>query len=137
MMKIALEIIKLLRRHHISKQAIRFLLVGCCSTIISYSTFLTFLRIFGLHYLIANVAGFISSIGFSYYCNQRWTFDSKGSKHFTKYISFYLGSLVLGSILLRIFVEFFGLIPEIANLLAIVITTCVNFLGIKFLVFKK
>ncbi len=137
MMKIALEITKLLHRHHISKQAIRFLLVGCFSTIISYSTFLIFLHIFSLHYLVANVAGFISSIGFSYYCNQRWTFDSKGSKHFTKYISFYLGSLVLGSILLRIFVEFFGLIPEIANLLAIVITTCVNFLGIKFLVFKK
>jgi putative flippase GtrA len=136
-MKIVLEIIKLLHRHHISKQAICFLLVGGCSTIISYSTFLIFLRIFGMHYLIANVAGFISSIGFSYYCNQRWTFDSKGSKSFTKYISFYLGSLVLGSILLRIFVEFFGLIPEIANLLAIAITTCVNFLGIKFLVFKK
>jgi len=137
MMHIVLKIIKLLHRHHISKQAIRFLLVGCCSTIISYSTFLIFLRIFGLYYLISNVAGFILSVGFSYYCNQRWTFDSKGSKHFTKYISFYLVSLVLGSILLRIFVEFFGLIPEIANLLAIAITTCVNFLGIKFLVFKK
>ena len=137
MMKIVSEIIKLLHRHHVSKQAILFLLVGGFSTIISYSTFLIFLRIFGMHYLIANVAGFISSIGFSYYCNQRWTFDSKGSKRFTKYISFYLGSLVLGSILLRIFVEFFGLIPEIANLLAIAITTCVNFLGTKFLVFRK
>jgi putative flippase GtrA len=136
MTKIVSEIINLLHRHHISKQAIRFLLVGSCSTIISYSIFLIFLRIFGLHYLIANVAGFISSIGFSYYCNQRWTFDSKGSKSFKKYISFYLGSLVLGSILLRIFVEFFGLIPEIANLLAILVITCVNFLGIKFLVFN-
>ncbi|MES2962161.1 MAG: GtrA family protein [Pseudomonadota bacterium] len=137
MMKIISEIINLLRRHHVSKQAIRFLLVGGGSTIISYSTFLVFLRIFDLHYLIANIGGFICSIGFSYYCNQRWTFDSKGSQRFTKYISFYLGSLVLGSILLRIIVEFFGVIPEIANLLAIAITTCVNFLGIKFLVFKK
>jgi putative flippase GtrA len=136
-MKIISKTAKLLHHHHVSKQAIRFILVGICSTIISYSTFLVFLRIFGLHYLIANISGFISSIGFSYYCNQNWTFDSKGSKSFTKYISFYLNSLVLGSILLRIFVEFFGLIPEIANLLAISITTCVNFLGIKFLVFKK
>jgi putative flippase GtrA len=136
-MKIISKTVKLLHHHHVSKQAIRFILVGICSTIISYSTFLVFLRIFGLHYLIANISGFISSIGFSYYCNQSWTFDSKASKSFIKYISFYLSSLVLGSILLRIFVEFFGLIPEIANLLAISITTCVNFLGIKFLVFKK
>jgi putative flippase GtrA len=136
MTKITSKIINLLHRHHIPKQVFPFLLVGACSTIITYSTFLIFLRIFGLHYLIANAAGFIFSIGFSYYCNQRWTFDSKGSKSFTKYISFYLVSLVLGSILLRILVEFFGFIPEIASLLAIAITTCVNFLGVKFLVFN-
>jgi putative flippase GtrA len=34
-------------------------------------------------------------------------------------------------------VEWLGLSPELANFLAIGITTCTNFIGTKFFVFKK
>jgi putative flippase GtrA len=124
-------------QHQIFKQAPRFLLVGLCSTIIGYSVFLICLRFFDLHYLIANIGGFVFGTGFSYYCNRRWTFNSSNSSYFFRYFSFYLSSLILSSILLKIIVEFIGIKPELANLLTIPITTCVNFLGLKFLVFKK
>lgn len=124
-------------RHHLSKQITLFLLVGSASTLLSYSIFLIALRLFGLHYLIANACGFILSISFNYYCNKRWTFDSKGSNHFWRYFCFYVFSLTLSSILLKIIVEYGAVIPEIANILTIVIMTVVNFIVVKFFIFKK
>jgi putative flippase GtrA len=126
-----------IHQHHLSKQIARFLVVGTCSTIISYSTFITCLHFFHLHYLLANVAGFILSIGFSYNCNKRWTFGSHDSNYFQRYFLFYLTSLILSTLLLRSIVELLGIIPEIANILTIAIITCLNFIGVKFLVFKK
>lgn len=131
------KIKNLIQRYKISQEVFSFLLVGSGSTIISYSTFIIFLRVIGWHYLIANIAGFFFSIGFSYYCNRRWTFKKTNSQNFFRYFSFYLGSLILSSILLKIIVEFFEIIPEIANIITIVIVTCVNFLVVKFLVFRK
>jgi putative flippase GtrA len=112
-------------------------MVGSGSTLISYLTFLFGLRFFKLHYLIANILGFACSIIFSYNCNRRWTFNADASKNFIRYFCFYLLSLILSSILLKIIVEFFDVIPEIANIITIAVSTCINFLGIKFLVFKK
>ena len=136
-MNIISAIYNQLQKHHVTKQASRFIIVGGGSTFISYSTFLICLRLLNFHYLISNVCGFILSIGFSYYCNQRWTFDSKESKKFHHYFLFYLCSLGLSSIILQVFVEYIGIIPEIANILTIALMTFVNFFGIKLLIFKK
>ncbi len=132
-----LKIKNWINQQHLSKQISLFLLVGSFSTLISYTTFFVTLRLFGMHYLLANICGFITSISFNYYCNRRWTFDAQGSKHFLRYFSFYLFSLALSSILLKFFVEYCGIIPEIAIIITIALVTCVNFFGVKFLVFKK
>jgi putative flippase GtrA len=111
--------------------------VGFVATTLGYSSFLIFLRLFKLHYLVANLGGFVCSIGLSYYCNRRWTFKAQDSKHFYRYFSFYLASFCISSALLKFFVEFCGVIPEISNIFTIGIMTGINFLGVKFLVFKK
>ncbi|NBV06933.1 MAG: GtrA family protein [Proteobacteria bacterium] len=136
-MNIFSEIKNFIHRYHFTRQAFSFLIVGICGTIISYSSFIIFLRLFHLYYLVANLGGFICSIGFSYYCNRRWTFKAQESKHFRRYFSFYVISFFLSSLLLKFFVDFCGIIPEIASILNIAIMTCFNFLGVKFLVFKK
>ncbi len=135
-MKSALSIISILKRYQVTKQAVTFLLIGSLSTLISYSTFLISLRFLKLHYLLANIVGFCCSIGVNYQCNKRWTFRAEGN-HFKRYFSLYLLSLLLSSLLLRVFVEFFGIIPEIANILTIILITAFNFIGAKFVVFKK
>ncbi len=124
-------------RYHITRQALTFIIVGGFSTIISYSTFIIALHQFKLHYLIANLAGFCLSIGFNYQCNKRFTFKAQDSGYFTRYLSLYLISLALSSALLRVFVELCGIIPEIANIITIVLITAFNFSGAKFIVFKK
>jgi len=126
-----------IQHHHLPKQFGRFIVIGLGSTIISYIAFLTCLHAFKLHYIIANIVGFIFGVGFGYYFNKRWTFDAHDSKNFHSYFAVYIGSLIISIIILKITVDFIGIIPEIAFILSIGITTFTNFLGTKFLVFKK
>lgn len=115
----------------------RFLLIGGFSTIINYLVFLLLLHAFYLHYLIANVAGFISGLVVGYPFNKKWTFkhDEEGSL-FHSYLVVYLGSLVISIIFLKITTGIFGIPAEISNIFAICITTCTNFLGTKIFVFR-
>jgi putative flippase GtrA len=162
-MSLFLKIKNLIQYQKNSKQLLKFLIIGAFSTLISYSTFFSTLRFFTWHYLLANLAGFVVSVGFSYYCNQRWTFknanipkpieDIDSNKNQTKfsqksnlnehkrsfanYFLFYFCSLLVATISLKILVDFFGIIPEIASIINIAGMTGVNFLGLKFLVFKK
>jgi putative flippase GtrA len=121
------------------KQFTRFIVTGIISTIISYSVFLICLRSFHLHYIICNIIAFMFGISFGYNCNKRWTFGGWHHKqhHFAEYLAVYLTSLMISIAFLKITVDGFGIIPEIAFILSIGITTCTNFLGTKFLVFKK
>jgi len=49
----------------------------------------------------------------------------------------YVFSLVTGLVMLNMLVVKLNLLTEIANIIVIGYTTILNFLGIKFLVFKK
>ncbi len=118
------------------KQIFRFLLVGCGSTVISYSLFFITLRFLEFHYLIANICGFIPAVIFNYSFNRRWTFNFKEKNNFAQYLSLYLFSLALTSALLGMFVEYAKLSPEIANIITIILVTSVNFLGVKFIIFR-
>ncbi len=162
-MSLFLKIKNLIQYQKNSKQLLKFLIIGALSTLISYSTFFSTLRFFAWHYLLANLAGFIVSVGFSYYCNQRWTFKNANipkpiedidsnknqpkfsqksnlnehKRSFANYFLFYFCSLLVATISLKILVDFFGIIPEIASIINIAGMTGINFLGLKFLVFKK
>lgn len=136
-MSIILKIRDLFRRYNITKQAATFIVVGGFSTIISYSTFILCLHQLDLHYLIANIVGFFVSIGFSYQCNKRWTFKVQDTGYFCHYFLLYSISLTLSSLLLHLFVESCGIIPEVANILTIALITGFNFCGAKFFVFRR
>lgn len=117
----------------------RFLITGTIATTISYSIFSLCLRVFGLHYIISNIIAFCISMIFGYNCNKRWSFggDHSKSTHIPEYLAVYFSALAISTIILKVAIDFFGIIPEIAFLMSLCVTTCTNFLGIKFLVFKK
>lgn len=118
----------------------RFLITGGISTLISYSTFIISLHLFNMHYILANFAAFIVSITFGYNCNKRWSFggDHHKPSHIIEYLAIYISSsLILSTIILKVTIDYIGIIPEIAYIFSLCITTCINFLGVKFLVFKK
>jgi hypothetical protein len=67
----------------------------------------------------------------------RISMEHAGNSLLPKYCLVYLASLLLSIIFLKIAVGIVGIAPEIANIFAICLTTCTNFLGTKFFVFKK
>lgn len=124
----------------IKKQFLRFIVVGLLSTAVSYGVFLIALHYFYLHYLAASALGFFSGVIVGFFCNKSWTFEASQHKHqeiIIQYFLVYLVSLFISMVCLKILVDFWRLSPELANFLVIGVTTCTNFIGVKFLVFKK
>ncbi len=125
--------------HKSATQLRRFLVTGGISTLISYSVFLFSIHALSLHYIIANIIAFVVSITFSYNFNKRWSFEAakQQKSHLKEYLGLYLTTLVVGSAILKISVDFIGIIPEIAFIISLCFTTLINFLGTKFFVFKE
>lgn len=122
------------------EQFLRFITVGLITTTISYGVFLAALKLFFINYLISSCISFLSGVFLGYFFNKRWTFDSKKSeskKVILNYFLVYFLSLFISLIFLKISVDFFKIIPELAYIISIGITTCTNFIGIKFFVFRK
>ena len=128
-----------LLRNKISTQFYKFIIVGIWSTIINYGMFYILLEFLGVNYLISSAAGFISGVFAGYGFNRKWTFGVKSVKKHSeilKYYAVYITSLILSLLFLKVVVGIIGLDPKIANILAIGLTTCTNFIGIKIVVFK-
>jgi putative flippase GtrA len=120
-------------------QAWRFLAVGGVSTLISFSVFSFSIRIFDLHYLVANLIAFGLSIIFNYNCNKRWSFGGEHQKpsHVAEYLAVYFSSLALGSLILKVAIDYLKIFPEGAFFISLCFTTLFNFFCLKFFVFKK
>ena len=123
----------------ITKQFYKFIVVGCFSTIINYCTFYILYKFLLVYYIVSSAIGFIAGVFAGYKFNKNWTFgiQEKAETYIYKYYIVYVISLFLGLGFLKILVAVVGLIPQIANILTIGLTTCTNFIGTKFWVFKK
>ena len=134
------------------RQMFRFLVTGSITTSLSYVIFLILFRLASLHYLFSSATGYVSGIFLSYVINKRWTFEDGNEPDTTnkteiktlenkiqiiKYFSVYVCSLIGGLIVLKVFVSCVGIRAEISNIISIAFSTCTNFFGMKFLVFKK
>ena len=84
--------------------------------------------------------GYVSGLLLGYLLNKNWTFIShvdKSKSYIVGYISVYAISMVSSQSFLLFFVEIMLINPLYANVLAIVLSTAMNFLGINFFVFKN
>ena len=125
-------------KRKVSRQFVRFCLVGLESTILNYGIFVVLYSFFGINYLIAGGTGFVSGTVFGYIFNKIYSFQSrrKDTIAFPIYFVVYSFSLVFTIISLKVLVDFFGINPLISNLITIIITTIINFFGTKIFAFK-
>lgn len=116
----------------------RFLIIGVLATVVNYVFFYVFLNVFSVHYLVSSSLGFVAGVFFGYGFNKAWSFEvaDANSVYLLKYFMLYTGSLVVGMAFLKLQVAVLGVLPEIANIFTIGLTTCTNFIGLKFFVFK-
>lgn len=117
----------------------RFLLVGGLSTIINYTVFFGSWAMLGVNYLPAAALGFGAGVVVGYFLNKRWTYrvDTPSTPALVAtYAAVYGISLLTGLGVIYLLVRHAGLDPTIANLISIVCTTCMNFIGTRFVVFR-
>ena len=131
--------LKSIFKREISKQFLRFCLVGLESTILNYLVFLIMVYFISINYTLSYITGFIVGTFFGYFFNKVWSFESKNkySKEIINYFLFYVASLIIGTFLIRILVNSFNINPLVANIPVIGITTIMNFFGTKIFAFKN
>ena len=122
-----------------TNQFVKFALVGSLSTIVNYSFFFILYSTLSLNYLISAAIGYVIGLLVGFIINKNWTFQVQDeSRNFIfNYLIIYILSLGIGMLFLEFLVKKLNLVAEIANILVIGLTTLTNFIGIKFLVFKK
>ena len=121
-------------------QFLKFGIVGFSNTLISLLTYYI-LVYFGVHYLIANAAGFVLSVVNSYFWNSKYVFkdkqESSGARAFSKVFVSYLISFCLSSLLIYLFVQVLEISEYLAPILRLIITIPINFFMNKLWAFRE
>ena len=99
------------------KKLIRFSINGIINTIVAYALFVVISNF--IDYKITIVLVYIIGIFLSYFLNRKTVFKVSGKLYF--FIGIYVGMLLLNLTITTILVEEFGLIKEIAQIIAILI----------------
>ena len=92
-----------------------------------------------VNYTFSFIIGFIAGTLFGFIFNKVWSFESKREyiKEIWVYFIVYSVSLGIGMISLRFLVYTFNIVPVIANIPVLILTTLINFFGIKIIAFKN
>lgn len=119
-------------------QFIKFCMVGVSNTAISLTVYYIFVIINKDLYIVGNAVGFVVSVLNSYYWNSRYVFHKKDeqAKTLAKTFGAYSTTLVLGTVLLYVFVEWMHISEFIAPLVNLIVTIPINFLLNKIWVMK-
>jgi putative flippase GtrA len=118
----------------------RFLIVGALSTCINYGIYMLVYLVLKMSYEWAFVIGFLSGIASGYFLNRAWAFQVKSTDHqrnIWKYLTVYTTTLLIGLTFFKWAVKGFGVDPIVANFGIILITTCINYAGTRFWVFRQ
>tara|TARA_B100000886_G_scaffold173306_1_gene118594 strand:- start:118 stop:516 length:399 start_codon:yes stop_codon:yes gene_type:complete len=122
----------------IKKQLIRYIIVGCFSTFINYIVFVL-LIFYSKSIFLSTTFGYISGILFSFHFARKWIFYSTTSKYL-KSLATFLIIYLLGGLFFSITTKIFygiGLNHNLAWLIGISLSVINNFLGSKYIVFRK
>ncbi|WP_419174468.1 GtrA family protein [Desulfosediminicola sp.] len=122
-----------------SFQLVRFAFIGALNTIIHYLIFILLFRALGFAMITASVIGYFSGMINSFILNRRWTFQLSGpgyGSEFIKFAAVNIVSLGINILFLQMLVSFFDILPEISQVMAIIVALSVNFSGNKYWTFQ-
>ena len=128
-----------LRRQHNWVQLAKFCLVGASGYVVNLSVYVTLLRGVGLHYLVAAACSFLVAVTNNYTWNRLWTFRGRRGHLALQGMRFLVVSLLAlaaNLLCLRLLVAL-GLGKIVAQAIAIVLVTPLNFAGNKLWSFRR
>lgn len=107
---------------------IKFCCVGASNLCVSLCVYYILLYI-NVHYQIANVFGFILGSLNGYFWNGRWVFktNKKTIGSFVRFYVTYLGTWLLSTIMLYIWVELLEISSVVAPIINVAVTTPINY----------
>ena len=128
-----------LRAPHNWVQLAKFCIVGATGYVINLAVYTALLKWAGLHYLGAATVSFVVAVSSNYWWNRHWTFREQrghfgyqGMRFFTVSVVVYLANLGVLSLLVAL-----GAGKVVAQAVAIVLVTPLNFLGNKLWSFRR
>jgi len=120
-------------------QLAKFSAVGAAGYVVNLVAYTLLLKVAGLHYLCAAAGSFLVAVSNNYWWNRHWTFRSARG-HFAyqgmRFLVVSLLALLANLVALRLLVGF-GVGKILAQAIAIVLVTPVNFVGNKLWSFRK
>ena len=123
------------------KQFGKFAVVGVFATAINLIFLYFFTEFFNVYYMFSAVLAFFIADISKYLLNKTWTFDEKlKHKFFRRYCNFFAVSvvaLVINLSILYFFTEIVGIYYMLSQIIAVVISLWINFIGNKFWTFRK
>lgn len=118
-----------------------FLIVGGSTVLVDYMIYLVFIHVLEAAYAYAKAAGFLAGSLFAYFANSIWTFKSSRTRgNMISFAILYACTLLLNVAINSAVLRIGGadiVIIQLAFLTATIISAVSNFLGMKFLVFRK
>ena len=115
------------------EQLVKFCFVGATGYLVNLWVFSLLVLVFGVHYIPAAVGSFLVAVTNNYTWNRLWTFrEQRGSVAYQGMRFFVVSTLALVANLLVLYVLVEIGLPEIvAQAIAIVLVTPINFVGNK------
>jgi putative flippase GtrA len=117
----------------------RYGTVGLISAVIDFGILYLLTDKLGFHYLVSATISFIIAASFNYYLNKTWTFKVGGSliKQAGIFLLIAANGVLCNSVILYLLVEYGHWWYIYAKVIATGIVTTINFLGNKYLTFRK
>ena len=119
------------------KELISYIFVGGCTTAVNFIIYWIFIKVIHQGWLVANIISWMGAVIFAFWANKRYVFKSiNGSgKEASQFFILRLGTLVIESILLFIFIQLLGANEMLSKIVVSVITVISNYGLCKFKIF--
>lgn len=120
-----------------------YLIFGVLTTVVNYLVYLPCYNLLGLSAAISNAIAWVAAVAFAYLTNKPFVFKSHDWSAKTvlpelaKFVACRVGSGVMETGILLIFVDLLGMDGNVWKLLTSVLVVVINYIGSKLFVFKK
>ncbi len=119
----------------------KYIISGGTAASVNLGFLFLFADVLGLHYLVAGVLAFVLAFGVSFTLQKFWTFQNHDRALIPKQMVIYLTvsvfSLMVNTILLYLFVEWFGWWHIWAQVMAGGLLALINFFIYRFVIFHQ
>ena len=125
------------------KDILLYLIFGVLTTVVNYLVYLPCYNLLGWSAGVSNVLAWVIAVAFAFLTNKPFVFKSRDWKwktvgpELSKFVGCRIGSGVLETVILLLCVDILGWNGNVWKLVTAVLVIVLNYIGSKFLVFRK